>query len=169
MKRNYPFSIVDEPNDELSRYGKRIRIEEHQDEPGIFQVDIIDVSEDGQTLKVTEYADNYYEHELQECVNDAKLYAIEKARSDAEKKALREHLITFRILNGWTHDMPALVYSLTSVDLYFHDFDTDGIQKVTTDSIDFYADRNGEFLIHEDDYEIAEQQIYEHDELGYER
>lgn len=168
MKKNYPFSIVDKANDDLRQYGKEIRIEEHQDEPGFFRVVILDIDRKGKVTATTEFADNYYEHELVECVNDAWANARIKAKMDLETKALKDHLITFHILNGWTHDLPALVYSLTSVDLYFHDFRTDGIEKVTAESIDEYAERNGEFLVHEDDYEVAEQQIYEHDELGVE-
>lgn len=142
-------------NEDLQKYNTSIEVE--QDDDGYYSV----------TINGCDFADNNFEDELYDLINDAWANARIKAVKDAEREALKEKLISFRILNGWTHDMPALVWSITSVTLYFHDFDTDGIERVVG-SIDAYENRDGEFLVHEDEYDIAEQQIYEHDELGIE-
>ena len=69
---------------------------------------------------------------------------------------------TFRKLSGWTHDLPALVQSLTDFSLYFRDSET-GNFEVVEDSIDFYEDRDGAFFINANEYDEAIRQINEHD------
>lgn len=144
-RRNDWKSLLEMANEDLERYKSKINVE--KDDDGYYSV----------TINNCEFADNNFEDELYDLINDAWSNARIKAVKDAEQAALREKLITFRILNGMT----AQACSLISVDLYFHDFDTDWIEKVAPESIGEYADRNGEFCVHESDYEIAEQQFYE--------
>ena len=164
-KRNDYIGLLEMANDELKDLGMEIKV--YENEKGLYSVDIVERKEDG-AFSTTPFAENYYEDELSDCVSDAWSQARIMDENNKRRIALKEQLISFRIVNGWTHDMPALIYSLTSIDLYFHDFDTDGIEKVDAGSIDCYAERNGEFCVHVDDYDLAEQQIYEHDELGIE-
>lgn len=164
-RRNDYIGLLEMANDELKDLKMEIKVSKNDD--GFYAVDIIEWREDG-TKEPTFFAENFYEDELADCINDAWAHARIMARNNEERRALKEQLISFKIINGWTHDMPALIYSLTSIDLYFHDFDTDNIEKVSAESIDCYAERNGEFCVHVDDYDLAEQQIYEHDELGIE-
>lgn len=161
---NYPFSIVDEFNEGLKLLNKELQICRHEGTE-TYCVDILDINEDGEIQGETTFADNLSEDELMNSVIEAN-YSLFNENDDNEIN--KDDLISFRIVRGGTHDTPALIYAITSIDLYFHDFDTDGIEKVTADSIDDYADRNGEFCVHKDDYDVALQQIEEHDELGIE-
>lgn len=144
-KRNDWEWLLEKANEDLKKYNSKIEVE--QDEDGYYFV----------TVNGYDFADNNFEDELYDLVNDAWSNARIKAVKDAELAALKEKLISFRILSGMT----AQTCSMISVDLYFHDFDTDWIEKVMPETVEKYADRNGEFCVHEDDYEIAEQQFYE--------
>lgn len=84
-KSKYPFSLVDVANEDLKKYGKEIQIVEHTDEPGFYAVDILTVDSDGNTKDIEEFADNYYEHELSECVTDAKHYVMQKVLNDLNR------------------------------------------------------------------------------------
>lgn len=161
---NYPFDIVDAFNEGLKLFNKELQIVQREGTDR-FSIDIIDINEDGERLGINTFAENLSEEELFDFVIDAS-YSI--TNGNDEEKIDKDDLISFKIVRGGTHEMPALIYAFTSVDLFFHDFDTDGIERVATGSIDDYKDRNGEFCVHKDDYEVAQQQIYEHDELGIE-
>ena len=161
-RRNDYIGLLEMANDELKGLGVEIKVKEKNG--GYYDIDIVEKNDNN----TTSYAENFYEDELADCISDAWSQAKIMVENKERRKALKDQLISFKIVNGWTHDMPALIYSLTSIDLYFHDFDTDNIEKVNAESIDCYAERNGEFCVHVDDYELAEQQIYEHDELGIE-
>jgi hypothetical protein len=160
---NYPFDIVDAFNEGLKMFNKELQIVQREGTE-LFSIDIIDINEDGETLGINTFAENLSEDELFDFVIDAS-YSITNGNDEEVNK---DDLISFKIVRGGTHDMPALIYAFTSVDLFFHDFDTDGIERVSSGSIDDYRDRNGEFCVHKDDYDVAQQQIYEHDELGIE-
>lgn len=160
---NYPFDIVDKFNEGLKLFNKELQIVQREGTDR-FSIDIIDINENGETLGINTFAENLSEEELFDFVIDAS-YSITNGNDEEVNK---DDLISFKIVRGGTHEMPALIYAFTSVDLFFHDFDTDGIEKVSVDSIDEYESRNGEFCVHKDDYEVAQQQIYEHDELGIE-
>ena len=161
---NYPFDIVDKFNEGLKLFNKELQIVRHEG-TNSYCIDILDIDENGETKSITTFANNLAEDELFDFVVDA-CYSITNGNDD--EKIDKDDLISFKIVRGGTHEMPALIYAFTSVDLFFHDFDTDGIERVATGSIDDYKDRNGEFCVHKDDYEVAQQQIYEHDELGIE-
>jgi hypothetical protein len=160
---NYPFDIVDKFNDGLKLFNKELQIVQREGTDR-FSIDIIDINDDGETLGTNTFAENLSEEELFDFVIDAS-YSITNGNDEEVNK---DDLISFKIVRGGTHEMPALIYAFTSVDLFFHDFDTDGIERVSSGSIDDYRDRNGEFCVHKDDYDVAQQQIYEHDELGIE-
>ena len=160
----YPFSIVDDFNEGLKLINKELQIV-HHDGTEFYCVDILDIDEDGNTQNVTTFADNLSEDELLNAVVDANFRLFNESENENIDK---DDFISFRIVHGGIHDTPALIYAITSIDLYFHDFGTDGIEKVTADSIDDYIYRNGEFCVHKDDYDVALQQIEEHDELGIE-
>ena len=160
---NYPFDIVDSFNEGLKLFNKELQIVQREGTDR-FSIDIIDINDDGETLGINTFAENLSEEELFDFVIDAS-YSITNGNDEEVNK---DDLISFKIVRGGTHEMPALIYAFTSVDLFFHDFDTDGIERVSSGSIDDYRDRNGEFCVHKDDYEVAQQQIYEHDELGIE-
>lgn len=159
-----PFSIVDKFNEGLKLFNKELQVVKREGKE-IYSIDILDINESGETEGVTTFAENLKEEELFDFVVDA-CYSITNGNDDEEVN--KDNLISFKIVRGGTHEMPALIYAFTSVDLYFHDFDTDGIERVSSGSIDDYRDRNGEFCVHKDDYDVAQQQIYEHDELGIE-
>lgn len=156
---NYPFSIVDEFNEGLKLLNKELQIVRHEG-TNSYCIDILDIDENGETKGITTFADNLSEDELLNFAIEAN-YSIFNDDGDDDEEIDKDDLITFKIVRDDTNVIPSLIYALTSIDLFFHDFDTDGIEKVTTDSIDDYADRNGEFCVHKDDYEVAQQQINE--------
>lgn len=156
---NYPFSIVDEFNEGLKLLNKELQIVRHEG-TNSYCIDILDIDENGETKSITTFADNLSEDELLNFAIEAN-YSIFNDDGDDDEEIDKDDLITFKIVRDDTNVIPSLIYALTSVDLFFHDFDTDGIEKVTTDSIDDYTDRNGEFCVHKDDYEVAQQQINE--------
>lgn len=156
---NYPFSIVDEFNEGLKLLNKEMQIVRHEG-TNSYCIDILDIDENGEIKSITTFADNLSEDELLNFAIEAN-YSIFNDDGDDDEEIDKDDLITFKIVRDDTNVIPSLIYALTSVDLFFHDFDTDGIEKVTTDSIDDYAERNGEFCVHKDDYEVAQQQINE--------
>lgn len=156
---NYPFSIVDEFNEGLKLLNKEMQIVRHEG-TNSYCIDILDIDENGETKGITTFADNLSEDELLNFAIEAN-YSIFNDDGDDDEEIDKDDLITFKIVRDDSNVIPSLIYALTSVDLFFHDFDTDGIEKVTTDSIDDYAERNGEFCVHKDDYEVAQQQINE--------
>lgn len=68
----------------------------------------------------------------------------------------------YKVIPGWTHEDPALVWSFTDVPLYFRDDYVGDIEEVT-DSIDYFEGKHGEFVVHKDKYEEAYRQIEEYD------
>lgn len=148
-------SLLRLANENLTQYGKTISVTNND---GFYAVSINEVI----------FAENYYEDELADTINDAWAHARIMKKMEDEAAFLRNETVSFRVVHGWTHDEPALIWSITDIELYFHDTDTDSIEKVR-DSIDFYQDRNGRFMVRSEDYDKAYQQIYEHDVLGIER
>lgn len=143
-------SLLEMANNELENLGSVIQVGE---DSGFYAV----------YINGAEFASNCYEDELSDVISDA----WANARLEKRQRNLQQELISFRIIHGWTHDQPALIWGLTNVDLFFRDERTGNIEKVE-ESIDFYEDRVGQFCVRLEDYDQAEQEIFEHDELGIE-
>lgn len=154
-KRNDYATQLRLANEDLSPLNMELRILSNDD--GFHDIALLEWDPDGSHTTHC-YAENLFEEELSDSITEA--WAQARRYSDT---------ISFRRLTGWTHDMPALVMSLTTVSLFFHDFDTHSIESLdNAESIDLYEDRHGEFLVLEADYDTAIRQIREHDELGIE-
>ncbi len=162
----YPFNLVDEANEKIKKYGKEIQIVQHANEPQYFAVDILTINDEDEIVCDYEFADNYFEHELEDVVNDALNYVLDT------EKFCEEHTdyICYRKVNGWTHEMPALIFNLTEFPLYFFDNRKRTVELVDDNKggIDEYVDRNGYFCVRPEDYEVAIRQIHDHDERGVE-
>lgn len=65
---------------------------------------------------------------------------------------------------GWTHDEPALIWSLTDTDVFFYDEKKGKVEKVV-DNIDEYECRDGYFCLRYEDYHEAWRDLYAHDNL----
>lgn len=141
-------------NEDLSPRGIAIKVE---DDEGRYSVYIDGIP----------FAENYYEDELSECVNDAwahaRLIAHDREMKQIAKKQMDSETIQFRKVHGWTHTDPALIATCTEVAVYFHDTDRDEILNVDNYGIDHFEDMNGEFYVHSDDYDEAYRQLEEHD------
>lgn len=72
----YPFTLVDKANVQLIPMGKELQIVRHEPEGSLYGVDILDVDGDGNITNIHEYAMNFREDELEQCVEDALHYAI---------------------------------------------------------------------------------------------
>lgn len=167
-RRNDYIGLLEMANDELKGLKMEIQVTENDD--GFYAVDIIELQEDG-TKKPTFFTESFYEDELADSINDAWAHARIMARNNEERKALKQQLISFRMVDGGTHQGTSnLIWSFTDVPLYFHDTENDSIECVgkAEGGIDAYIGREGMFCVHVDDYDLAEQQIYEHEELGIE-
>lgn len=162
----YPFSLVDEANEKIKKYGKEIQIVQHTNEPQYFTVDILTIDDKGEIVGDYEFADNYFENELEEVVKDALNYVLETEKFDEEHK----DYICYRKVSGWTHDMPALIWSLTEFPLYFFDNQKLTVELVDDNEtgIDAYENRDGYFCVLPEDYEAAIRQVNDHDERGVE-
>lgn len=143
-------------NEDLSPRGIAIKVENDEGSYSVF-------------IDGIPYAENYYEDELSDCVNDAwahaRIIAHEREMKLLVKKMEDSEVIRFRKVHGWTHDDPALIYTCTEVPVYFHDTDRDEIIKVDNfeDGIDHFENMNGEFYVRESDYDEAYRQLDEHD------
>ena len=167
-RRNDYIGLLEMANDELKDLGMEIKV--YENEKGLYSVDIVERNEDG-AFSTTPFAENYYEDELSDCVSDAWSQARIMDENNKRRKALKEQLLSFRMVDGGTHQgMSNLIWSFTEVTLYFYDTENDSIECVdkAEGGIDDYIGREGMFCVHVDDYELAEQQIYEHEELGIE-
>lgn len=167
-RRNDYIGLLEMANDELKDLKMEIKVSENDD--GFYAVDIIEWREDG-TKEPTFFAENFYEDELADCISDAWAHAKIMVENKERRKALEEQLISFRMVDGGTHQGTSnLIWSFTDVTLYFHDTEKDSIECVdkAEGGIDDYVGREGVFCVHVDDYDLAEQQIYEHEELGIE-
>ena len=164
-RRNDYIGLLEMANDELKGLGVEIKVKEKNG--GFYDIDIVEKN-DNNTMS---FAENFYEDELADCIIDAWSQAKIMVENKERRKALKEQLISFRMVDGGTHQGTSnLIWSFTDVPLYFHDTENDSIECVdkAEGGIDDYVGREGMFCVHVDDYELAEQQIYEHDELGIE-
>lgn len=81
----YPFNLVDKANEDISEYGYKLRI--LIDEDGwYYNVEILTVDENDQITDVYEFAENMFESELADCVNDAWANVKERVRMAEEEK-----------------------------------------------------------------------------------
>jgi hypothetical protein len=165
-KSIYPFNLVDDTNKEIKQYGKELQIVQHEKEPDLYCIDILDIGKDGETVKINTFADYLYEYELQEKIE----FAFEHVALVAELNAGLPNYITFRKVSGWTHDLPALIHSLTEFPLFFADVNGT-IENVDSQpgGIDAFQDRTGCFCVRPEDYAPALMQIEAHDNKGVER
>lgn len=157
-----PFDLTDMANKDIEKYGKELAIVKDVND-GTFGLDILTVKH-GEIAGIVDYARGYFEHELPDLVNDAWNYVCSCAKFEEE----HSQYFCYRIVSGWTHDMPALIFSLTEYTLYFRD-DTTGEIEVVKNSIDDYECREGHFCVLNEDYEPALRQVEDHDERGIER
>lgn len=93
----YPFNIVDTANDDIRKYGKEIQIVKDDDD-GYYSIDILTIDENGNTKDIETFAENMFENELADCVNDAWANVRERERIDS--------------LNPENKQAPAHVYPL---------------------------------------------------------
>lgn len=162
----FPFNLVDKYNEKLRTYNREIQIVQHSYEPQYYAVQVVTLNSQGDRVRIDDFADNYYEHELADCVDDAFDYIIEQlVFSQRNAKYL-----CYRKLDGWTHGTPALVQSLTEFPVFFHDDEKDTVENISDNAggIDAYENRHGFFCVHPEDYELALRQINDHDERGVE-
>ena len=151
-------------NKDIEKYDKEIQLFENEE--GFYELEILTLRKDGSIAYSVPFAENYYEHELAECINDA------WAHIRAEEKFKSEHndFICYRIVHGWTHSTPALIYSLTEFPVFFYDAAKGTVENIEDGGgIDAYENRNGYFCVNPEDYEIALRQIDDHDNRGVER
>lgn len=81
----YPFTLVNNANENLKQYGKEIQIVEHADEPGIYCLDVLDIDKDGNITGIDTYADNYDIDQLPELVNEAWAHVLVKVKAGNPK------------------------------------------------------------------------------------
>lgn len=92
------------------------------------------------------------------------LLRIETERYKMQKRFNEEGIVSYKVVDGDTHGIPALIESLTDISVFFQPLDKCTIIPVNC-NIDAFADRSGQFLVYAEDYELAMWQIYAHDEL----
>ena len=66
----YTFNLVDNANEDIRKYGKEIQIVQNVDD-GYYSVDILTIDDGGNTKDINTFAENMFENELADCVNDA--------------------------------------------------------------------------------------------------
>lgn len=69
-KSIYPFNLVDTANEDIRKYGKEIQIVRNEDD-GYYSIDILTIDDGGNTKGINTFAENLFESELADCVNDA--------------------------------------------------------------------------------------------------
>lgn len=69
-KSIYPFNLVDNANEDIREYGKEIQIVQNVDD-GYYSVNILTIDNGGNTKDINTFAENMFENELADCVNDA--------------------------------------------------------------------------------------------------
>lgn len=148
---DYIIETLERINQELKSYGMEIKIEEEDGTYGVLVFNGTDWEE---------YAFGYYEHELYTLLYEVKSYALKCALNDKQNC----ELFVYRKVHGWTHDDPALIFSITETALFFRDNDGT-IESVddNPDGIDAYENREGSFCVVADEYDYAFKQIEEHD------
>ncbi len=144
-------------NDELNPMGFIVRCEENKD--GNYTIKI----HDGNCWEVFAYG--YFEDELSSVINEAWAYANTKIR-ELEND---EEIFSYRVIHGWTHGDPALIYADTETSLFFRDEETGAIENVDFNNggIDAYENRKGCFCVIASEYNKAYRQSDAHDN-GYE-
>lgn len=93
------------------------------------------------------------------------LLRIESKRQKENNKRLETGVSSLWVVDGDTHDTPALVESLTDIPLFFQSFEDYSIVPVNG-NIDLFEDKDGQFVVYSEDYELAMWQIYANDELN---
>ncbi len=78
---------------------------------------------------------------------------------------MENDIIAFKRVSGGTHDMPALIFGLTDIPLFFL-YEENGTIEEVKDDIDKYEGISGSFLVYLKDYEKAYTLIELHDEIG---
>lgn len=163
--KNEIIMLVDKANEDIKKYGKKIHFEKEFEDEDYYCVDILDINDEGEATGLVNFADNYFEHELPEVIQDAWDYVKDIERM----KETQQGLICYRKLSGWTHDLPALFCSLTEFPLFFADINGTIEDVDDNGGIDAYEDRKGCFVCRPEDYEPALRQIEDHDNRGVER
>ena len=90
----YPFNLVDNANEDIRKYGKEIQIVRNEDD-GYYSIDILTIGPDGSTQGIYTFAENFFENELADAVNDAWANVRERERIDSlnpENKKAPAHL-----------------------------------------------------------------------------
>lgn len=151
----YPFNLVDDANEDIKKYGKEIQIVRHEDEPQYYSVRILDIDEEGNSTLDLEYADNFFEDELADCVNDAWANVREKENIKEDNDAV----ISFRKVDN---DLVNIIFFELDVSLYFYDHNDGSVCFV--DDIEFFDDTNGDYCVYEVDYERTMRMVKEHQE-----
>lgn len=147
-------------NKDLAEHDARIEVNDCE---FVYAVDIIVGDER------TNFAENYYEDELSESISDAWVHALTLVRMKEEKERqaqfLRDELLIFRKVHGWTHGDPALIYGCTEIPVFFHNAESNEVVSVDNKpgGIDHFENMNGEFYVLFDDYDEAYRQLEEHD------
>jgi hypothetical protein len=95
-KSNYPFNLVDTANEDIRKYGKEIQIVRNEDD-GYYSIDILTVCPDGTTKSIYTFAENLFENELADFVNDAwanvrKREMLKKQRQETKRRMDDESL-----------------------------------------------------------------------------
>lgn len=150
--------VILEPfNNYLAKYGYEMKFSVMN---GQYYLDIY--YEDGE--KSYNYAGGYEKN------NELSILIVE-AFDHLRGKISETSSFTYVVVDGWTHGMPALIYSLTDVSLFFHDSDTGEIVNVddAEGGIDSFEDRNGDFCVRGYEYKMALRQVEDHDVRGVER
>lgn len=145
-------SLLEFANEELAQYGYAIRVEV-EDEGASYCVKVNNGN--GWNL----YASGFYDDELSMCINDC----WASARQEIIGLNKGSELFVYRKVHGWTHDAPALIFSITETALFFRD--NDGTIESVDDNpggIDAYENREGSFCVVADEYDYAFKQIEEH-------
>lgn len=90
----YPFNLVDTANEDIRKYGKEIQIVLDEND-GYYSIDILTIDKDGNIKDIETFAENMFEDELADCVNDAWANVRECERIDnlnPENKEAPAHL-----------------------------------------------------------------------------
>lgn len=125
----YPFNLVDTANEDIRKYGKAIQIVDGDD--GFYSVEILTIDEDGNTTNIETFAENYFENELADCVNDAWANVRERERIDS--------------LNPENKDAPAHLYPL----LHTRSICFDMLEKALLEFVKENGEDCGEYEINE--------------------
>ena len=86
-KSTYPFNLVDNANEDIRKYVKEIQIVRDEDEGG-YSIDILTIDNDGNTTGIHTFAENLFEIELADAVNDA--WANVRKRERLKKQRLEK-------------------------------------------------------------------------------